>query len=92
MFNRTAVTLAAVLCMGELAYGQATAPPATEPQGPPPSTAPAEATATDKTDAVLGYGCPALGNDPTRWWGSADYLLGWTRGARLPPLVTTSVA
>src|SRR5262245_20844531 len=32
------------------------------------------------------------GNDrgPIRLWGSVEYLLGWTKGQFLPPLVTTS--
>lgn len=30
--------------------------------------------------------------DDWRWWGNANYLLGWVSGDRLPPLVTTSPA
>jgi putative beta barrel porin BBP7 len=33
-------------------------------------------------DACMGDGC--------RFWGRVDYLLWWTKGSKLPPLITTS--
>jgi hypothetical protein len=90
MVNRIAVILAAALCMGELAYGQATDPASSEPGIPSPSTAAADTTMTQTPQPAIGETGPVPGDEPARWWGSADYLLGWMRGSRLPPLVTSS--
>ncbi|HEY7159132.1 MAG TPA: BBP7 family outer membrane beta-barrel protein [Gemmataceae bacterium] len=51
-------------------------PPPTPPPGPPPLAPPLFADA-------------ALDGFATRFWLSADYLLWWTKGDHLPPLITT---
>jgi hypothetical protein len=52
------------------------------PPGPPPLAPPVSA-------APLVYADAGLDGFATRFWISADYLLWWTKGDRLPPLVTT---
>ncbi len=34
--------------------------------------------------------CDAYEGDGHRFWGRVDYLLWWTKGSKLPPLITTS--
>src|SRR5437879_4999432 len=80
MFNRFAVSLAAALCLAHLGHAQ---PPAVIP---PPEPMPA-----DKTAPVFLDNCGA-DTSGDRWWVSADYLFGWVRSSKLPPLVTTSPA
>ncbi len=67
-------------------------PPEAAPPAPPPSLAPvpppAPAAPSDEW-SLADWGLPAPQGQA---WASADYLLGWFSGDRLPPLVTTSPA
>ena len=54
-----------------------------------------ECTGSGACNTWAGYGddaCydPTYCESPGQLWFRADYMLWWTRGARLPPLVTTS--
>src|SRR5438876_765945 len=88
MFNRFAVSLVVALCLGEFVNAQ---PPATIPprsQSALPLVEPAPA---DKAPPVFLDNGGGNGLDD-HWWVSADYLFGWVRASKLPPLVTTSLA
>jgi hypothetical protein len=52
--------------------------------GPPPGYAPLPAWGPPPTVFF-----PAFSPDPPRFWLRSDYLVWWTKGAPLPPLVTT---
>ncbi|HET6327726.1 MAG TPA: BBP7 family outer membrane beta-barrel protein [Planctomycetaceae bacterium] len=52
--------------------------------GPPPGFGPVPAYAPP----VVGW-FPTFSPDPPRFWLRSDYLVWWTKGAPLPPLVTT---
>jgi hypothetical protein len=52
--------------------------------GPPPGYAPLPAYAPPP---MVFF--PAFSPDPPRFWLRSDYLVWWTKGAPLPPLVTT---
>jgi hypothetical protein len=41
-------------------------------------------------DFCTYFGCSSCSAHQARWWARGDYLLWWTKGNRLPPLVTTS--
>lgn len=59
--------------------------PAVTQPGNPESTA---------TSDILAYlsGSGANSGSSARFWGTAEYLLWWTKGSSLPPLVTTGPA
>jgi Putative beta barrel porin-7 (BBP7) len=78
-------------------------PPSSGPPGyPPPLTGPPPGSmASPVYGPPPGYGplpaysppplvfFPAFSPDPPRFWLRSDYLVWWTKGAPLPPLVTT---
>jgi hypothetical protein len=83
MTSKIAVTLLAALLLALPVNGQTPLPLA------PRSLV--ESTANTQEEAI---GPAALANQTgagNTYWGSADYLVGWVRGARLPPLVTTTL-
>ena len=84
--RRSVAAVFAVLACVSLGLAQdRTAPPAAAAPTPTPVDQPRVAATGD----CAGGDCAA---DACRLWGSAEYLLGWTRGQLLPPLVTTSPA
>jgi hypothetical protein len=90
MFKRITLTTAVLLCLAELTHAQTPAPTDTTSSAAVP---PVEFSPANQPPTVFPNCCPAECCPPAGyWWGSADYIFGWVRGTRLPPLVTTSPA
>jgi hypothetical protein len=88
MTTRIAVTLLAALALAQQIHAQATPPEPPIDLGAPTAPGkplPAETDGAPVTDGTAPAGCPH-----DHFWVTADYLVGWTRGDHLPPLVTTS--
>src|SRR5437016_2163211 len=91
---RIALLLPVFLAAGARAFGQTpAAPPVEAPVSPPGSVVPGPALHPGEAphehfDADVG---PAH-DEPTRFWGQAEYLLMWIKGDPVPPLVTSSPA
>ena len=53
-------------------------------------SAPCQDACQEQACEAFGHGCKSCPYPPGRVWIGADFLLWWTRGQHLPPLVTTS--
>jgi hypothetical protein len=82
------IAILAALALAGQAFGQAPAGPPAPAPAPAPTFTPfpelRPGSVPPPADAPLAVA------EGQRFWGDAEYLLGWVSGGRLPPLVTTS--
>src|SRR5262249_29389233 len=96
MLKRVAVTAIIACSFVVPAYGQSGDPTGTQAGSPAPlpaNPAPSADPVHDLHPQTARSGdCPLRACAPGRWWFTAEGMVAWVEGAKLPPLVTTSPA